>query len=178
MGLVYTETVSEIVVESAPLELGAVALLPMYENSTEYTGIFKYMITDPATLLETEALIELISYEGPSGFTAAETSTNSITISGVAQQVFIDAYYQFIMKDGTVQVLPANTEEPFAALISWSPPATKQTSITHTLKLLIKANPLIGGTDTEETFILEQEIYWKYGPALQTFQNLLSRGTL
>jgi hypothetical protein len=177
MGLKYTETVSEVVT-IAPVLAGDTNLLPLYENSTQYSAAFKYTNIDPLTLLETELEIQLISYSGPNGFSATQTSNKIVTISGMTQQVFLDAYYQFVMPDGSIEILPANTTKEFAALIKWSPPATKSTTVTHSLTLLIKADPILGTPQSQQTFSLQQTVYWKYQQSLANFQNLLSRGTL
>lgn len=177
MALVHTQTVSEVVA-IAPVLPEDTGLLPIYENSTQYSGAFKYTSIDPTTLIETELEIQLVSYNGPSGFSAVQTSNKIVTISGMTQQVFLDAYYQFLMKDGTIKNLPANTIEDFAALIKWSPPVTKSTTVTHSLTLLIKADPILGTPQTQQTFSLQQTVYWKYQQALANFQNLLSKGTL
>lgn len=177
-GLVYTQTNSEVPSEAQTAIEGAAGLTALYENYSVYSAQFKYINTYGPGPSESEAEIELLNYVGPGGFNVVQTTPKIITLSGMASNVFTDSYYQFLMPDNSIQILPADTTAPFLAIIKWNPPTNKVSTITHQLQIKIKADIVAGTLETIETFSLPQEVYWKYGPAVAAFQNLLSRSVL
>jgi hypothetical protein len=177
-GLVYTQTNTQIPSEAQTAEEGIIGLYALYENYSVYSAQFKYINTYGPGPSSSEADIELVSYVGPSGFSIVQTTPKILTLSGAVSNAFTDSYYEFVMPDGSIQQLPSNTTEEFLAIIKWNPPSTKITTITHQLQIKIKADLLANTLETIETFSLPQEVYWKYGPSVAAFQNLLSRSTL
>ena len=102
---------------------------------------------------------------------------NTIRISGSATGVFVDAYYQFIMKDKSLKILPANTQEPYLSIVKWSPPSVKYIyDVPYTIKIKYTSPTTL--SETEETITILQDIYWTYPPAVAAFKALLAKGTI
>jgi hypothetical protein len=102
---------------------------------------------------------------------------DTIRISGSATGVFVDAYYQFIMKDKSLKILPANTQEPYLSIVKWSPPSVKYIyDVPYTIKIKYTSATTPG--ETEETVTILQDIYWTYPPAVAAFKALLAKGTI
>jgi len=102
---------------------------------------------------------------------------DTIRISGSATGVFVDSYYQFIMKDKSIKILPPNTEEPHLAIVKWSPPSTKYIyDVPYNIKIkYTSANTL---TETEETVTILQDIYWNYTASVNGFKTLVKTGAI
>jgi len=119
----------------------------------------------------TSVTINIISFVPQAkGITCVKILADTVRISGSAQSAFTDSFYQFIMRDKTLKILPADTTEDYLAIVRWSPPSTKMIDTNSALKLKID-------NLTEETINISQEVHWYYPTALQGFRNLISKGT-
>lgn len=125
-----------------------------------------------------EANIELLSYSGSNGFICTQTTNKTVSVSGIPKQVFTDAYYQFLMNDNTVKTLPQDTQEDFKALVRWSPPKSKEITITH--NFLVKINYLEDTLPKTAIQVLTvpQTIRWRLDLAVVAFRNALAKGKI
>jgi hypothetical protein len=117
----------------------------------------------------------IVNTNAPSGISISKNG-DKIRISGSPTQVFTDSFYQFVMKDNTLKVLPSNTTEPILAVVRWSPPSTKilyDVPYVITFKYMNNLNQ-----QEQETITILQDVYWNYIPALQGFAVALAKGTI
>jgi hypothetical protein len=115
-------------------------------------------------------VIDIISFvPQASGITCVKISADTVRISGSAQSAFTDSFYQFIMRDKTLKILPVDTTEDYLAIVRWSPPSIK--SIDTISNLTLKVDNL-----TEETIPISQLVQWYYPKAVQGFRNALAKG--
>lgn len=153
-------------------------LAVIYEYGDTFSYDFKVFDVDPTTELLAECEIELINYScSISGFSAQALSEKVLKISGVASNVFVDGYYKFLMSDDSVQILPPTTTG-YKALLEWSPPGQKIATINHTIKVNVSCPTIPSYQEAEHTFVLPQEVHWKWQIALAKFQELVAGGTI
>jgi hypothetical protein len=117
----------------------------------------------------------IVNNNAPSGISIRKNG-DKIRISGSPTRVFTDSFYQFLMKDKTLKVLPNDTTEPILAVVRWSPPSTKilyDVPYVITFKYMNNLNQ-----EEQETITILQDVYWNYIPALQGFAAALAKGTL
>ena len=153
----------------------------IYENGDVFSIDIGFAIPIPAgegsVTYEPVTITKLISTEADiKGVTFTKVG-NIIRISGSATGVFIDSYYQFIMKDKSLKILPVNTQEPYLSIVKWSPPSVKYIyDVPYRIK--IKYTSETTPAETEETITILQDIYWVYPPAVAGFKALLAKGTI
>ena len=153
----------------------------IYEYGDPFSVDFKFedrVILEGSPDVITPAIIEIVSTNLPvSGISVVKIASDTLRISGTPSQVFTDSYYEFIMKDKSIKILPPNTTEEFLSIITWSPPLTKFIDTTYVLNLnvALSTTPTI---QTLEVLNLSQGVYWYYPTAVQAFRTLLSKGTI
>lgn len=175
MALVKTSSTTVIPVE-APTDEVATGFVPVYENSGVFTAELSYQTEASPGAPLTPSLFTLVSYTAPfQGFVATQKDNYTIRITGTPTQVFEGSTYDFLMPDGTIQSLPQNTNANFLTLVKWAPPGLKYKLVTHQITATF-VDPIVGPFTT--TFNLQQDVYWKLGPSLQAFRDLLARGKL
>ena len=131
------------------------------------------LIGEDTTLFSTS--IELLNYlPSVPGFQCTQINSTTLRIEGAASNVFTDAYYTFLMKDGTIRNLRADTAEEYEALVEWSIPSTKIAPIVHTVEA--KVTNLQDSSFGNETKSFTHDVYWKLEPALAQFRTLLAKG--
>jgi hypothetical protein len=108
------------------------------------------------------------------GFTGAQQG-NDIIVSGTPFNVF-DSVYRFIMPDGSIKALPADTTEDFVSIVEWSPPTIKVRELSH--KFSIIANYVEDGVSRTRvmTLVMPQTIRWNFTTAVNSFQQLVANG--
>lgn len=131
--------------------------------------------TDPPTLLPI-TITEFSADINIAGIKIVKKSDDTINISGSPSSIFIDSFYQFIMPDKSLKILPADTKETYLSIVKWSPPSVKYIyDVPYQIKL--KYVSTLTGV-TIETLTILQDIYWTYPPAVAGFKALLARGTI
>lgn len=116
---------------------------------------------------------QVISSNPPFGITISKQGSN-IRISGSPSKIFTDSFYQFVMQDKSVKILPADNTESTLKLIRWSPPSTK---IAYDVPYVINFKYSSNGIEIPETITILQDIYWDYGVAITEFRNVLAKET-
>lgn len=173
MALVKVNSTTVVPIE-APTDEISTGFVPIYENAGVFTAELSYETEAAPGAPLTPAPFTLISYTAPfQGFTATQKNNMTIKITGTATNVFQGSAYEFLMPDNTVQTLPVDTNADFLTLVKWSPPSVKYKVVTHTITASF-VDPIVGPFIT--TFNIQQDVYWKLGPSLQSFRNLLARG--
>ena len=120
----------------------------------------------------TSVVIDIVSFlPQVKGITCVKISSDTVRISGSAQSAFTDSFYQFIMRDKTLKILPADTTEDYLAIVRWSPPSIKSVDTISTLKLRVD-------NSIEETISISQLVQWYYPLAVQGFKNALAKGKI
>ena len=150
----------------------------IYEGEEfSFTLTYQCFTTDGEneTLIPTS--VEFTSYNtNVDGLTCTQLNSTTLKISGIALNVFTDAYYKFLMQDNSVKILPANTTEKYKALIEWSIPENKIAPINHTISA--KVTNLQDATFSQVSNTLTHDAYWKLESAIAQFRTILSKGTI
>lgn len=154
-----------------------ISLYPIYEASNNiFTATFFVQVYDIMMDKYEPAIIESVSYTGINGISAELITDSTFKITGIASDVFLDEFYNFLMTDlKTTKILPKTTTEDFSTIIEWHPPSTKVKTLLHMIDITL-LNDL-----NERAYITlsyPQTIHWKYRPSLTAFQQLLARGTI
>lgn len=109
------------------------------------------------------------------GMTAVKLNASTYRISGTYNNAFPDEFFQFKMKDNTLQVLPASTTQDFLALVEYNMPQP----VTTRKEMLfnVSAPATFGGSpNINWPFTMYQWVVWRYQTAVASVQNLVSRG--
>lgn len=129
----------------------------------------------------TPAKISIIAYSGIEGYTLTKKDDYTLTLTGSPSSVFTNQSSSFLMPDlKTVKVLPLNTTEKYAALVSWSPPPITEIIRMHNITILINYNDSFFGQPMTavKTLSIPQKIIWRYDVGIAGFRNALSKGTI
>lgn len=177
MAFVYTSSTT-INVSEDPLipEIGR--FVSVYDGGGIFSTDIQYFEETTQESVKGEIQeIELLSYNQPvSGLNIFQKDVNTITISGIAQNVIQGGSYKFLMPDKTIQILPADTTLQYDALVRWSPPPIKMVQVNHIIEVMIKKTP--SSANYNQTLSVTQEIYWRLQYGLQAFQSALAKGRL
>jgi hypothetical protein len=154
-------------------------LEPVYENGEAFS--VDIQLRSPVTTTEgvtynvvtiTELVSSIINIDG---IRVTQKSSDTLNITGSPSNVFVDAYYEFIMKDRSIKRLPANTTEDFLSIVRWSPPSTKLLEdVPYKIKLKYKVLP--DTTINEETLTILQDVYWDRATSTASFRKFVARG--
>lgn len=165
--------------------LGEYRLYSVYDEGATFTQVINIIDVPPPVaegMPEEEPrtfTVELLSStmgQPTISFTVDEEASTG-TFVGRAQDSFPDQYYQFIMPDKSLKILPKTTTEDFLAIVRWNPPNTKIITISHTFKLKITYTDILGGEE-ELTFTYLQDVYWVWQPALAAFRDFVNKGKI
>lgn len=149
----------------------------VYENGPAFSvdiTIQEEVIDESSIAYVDVPVIEATAVNLPSGITINRYA-DKIRISGSPFNVFTDSFYQFVMKDRSLKILPADTTEPVLSLVRWSPPSTK---VLYDVPYIINFKYMSNGVQMSNTVTILQDIYWKYDVAVQGFRNALAKGTI
>ena len=160
-----------------------------YGNSFSIDANFSYVPTgeeDPYIDIELDYISVSTDLSAASTLAVEQVGPKSLRISGRAIDVFMDAFYQFLMPDNTLKILPADTTESFLALVRYSPPGLKRKTVTHTVNYdityLPNPSPPSGSPGAEltinNTTAFTQDIVWNYNIAVQQFRTVLAKGVI
>jgi len=109
------------------------------------------------------------------GMTAVKLNASTYRISGSFSNAFPDEYYEFKMKNGSLQVLPANTTEDFLALVEYNMP--QPVTIRQEFLFNVSAPATFNGSpNINWPFTMFQWVVWRYQTAVTNVKSLVSRG--
>lgn len=157
-----------------------------YGNIFSIDANFTYVPTgeeDPYIDIELDYISVSTTLSATSTLTVQQVGPKSLRISGRAIDIFTDAFYQFIMPDNSLKILPPDTTEFFLALVRYSPPGIKRKTVTHTVNYDITyqpnpSDPLATGQTINNTTAFTQDIVWNYNIAVQQFNAVLAKGVI
>jgi hypothetical protein len=152
----------------------------VYENGSTFSvdiAIQEEVIVESSIAYIDVPVTSVTASNLPSGITVSKF-TDKIRISGSPFSVFTDSFYQFVMKDRSLKILPVDTTEPVLAIVRWSPPSTKIAyDVPYTINLKYMSSG-VSSVEVSETITILQDIYWNYGVAVTGFRNALAKGTI
>jgi hypothetical protein len=160
-------------------EPGTLYIPTIYDGTTYSVDIqFSVRYFDPlGTLLGTliasnvTSTFDFTQY----GMTAVKLNPSTYRISGAFSNAFPDEYYRFKMKNGTLQVLPANTTEDFLALVEYNMP--QPVTIRIEIPFSITApETFTSGVNITWPFTMFQWVVWRYQTAVTNVKTLVSQG--
>lgn len=161
-----------------------------YGNTFSIDANFTYVPTgeeDPYIDIELDYINVITNLSLTSTLTVEQIGLKSLRISGRAIDIFTDAFYQFIMPDNSLKILPPDTKEFFLALVRYSPPGVKRKTVTHSINYDVtykpNTSPVGGGTPATEltinnTTAFTQDVVWNYNIAVQQFNTVLAKGVI
>jgi hypothetical protein len=112
------------------------------------------------------------------GLSLTKPSANIARITGPYSNVFPNTYYEFVMPDLSLKVLPPNTTEKFLALERYKMPSPTYIMKDIVFSVTIPPDPVEGGSPTTESVTMHQYVYWVYQTAVSNVQNLVAKGTV
>ena len=99
------------------------------------------------------------------GIEFSKPNAYTVRLTGPAESVFTNQFYKFKMPDMSLQILPANTTEPFLGLVQYQMPSPTYIMKTYSFDVTIPAT--YGSTSTVvESATMNQWFYWKYQVAI------------
>lgn len=154
---------------------------PVFEFGDDYSVDLIFAYNGTETYLD--ANIQLVSFSSEFNvFSVTQIDNKTLRLTGRATDVFLDQYYEFNMSDSIVDLkrLPPDTTEPFAALVSYEPPAVFRITKQHTINYIVTytPNPLftIQPLVINITTVFDQDIVWSYNMTAQRLQTLILKG--
>lgn len=134
------------------------------ESSTELTYQYAYATNVTSSYNWASKGIE---FSKPNAYT--------VRLTGPAESVFVDQFYEFAMPDYSIQRLNPNTTEPFLSLVHYSMPTPTFTMLAYPFTVTIPAT-YGGGSTVNEDHTMNQWFYWRYQVAVANIANLRARG--
>jgi hypothetical protein len=110
------------------------------------------------------------------GLTITALNSHSLRVSGSQNNAFPGTFYQFLMPNYSLKVLPPTTTETYLSLVQYHMPAV--TSILKEIQftVVIPPDPLLGGTNVTETVTMNQWVMWRYASAKAGVLLAVSKG--
>ena len=99
-------------------------------------------------------------------------SGNIVTLSGTFASVFDNEYYEFVLDDNTLQVLPPDTTEDFKALVKYEMPNPVTQNNSYAFSV---TGPGETGNVTIQVDVGQWAV-WRYQTAVTNIGNLRIRG--
>lgn len=116
------------------------------------------------------------SYDWASkGIVFSKPNAYTVRLTGPAETVFVDQFYEFKMADYSVQRLPANTTESFFSLTHYSMPSPTYTMLAYPFTVTIPSTYGSGST-VNESHTMNHWFYWSYSVAVANVAACVSRG--
>ena len=99
------------------------------------------------------------------GLTITALNSNSLRVSGSQNNAFPGTFYQFLMADYSIKVLPPSTTEKYLSLVQYHMPPITSILKEIQFRVTIPPDPLLGGTNITETVTMNQWVMWRYASA-------------
>jgi len=153
----------------------------VYEAATfsidlQFQGSYASAATPPVITLENATAVTLTTDVAINGLVATKPNVYTYRISGAYANAFPNSYYQFIMQDYSLKVLPPTTTEDWIALIRYQMPSPTSIQKDILFTVTIPPDPLLGGAPTTETVTMSQWVFWNFASARASIINLVSEG--
>lgn len=105
------------------------------------------------------------------GASITKTTNTSFSLSGSYFGVIEGAIYNFVMRDGTVRQLPANTTEDYRAIIKFRLPSILVDVLEVNFSVTVDDGE---GGEFIENVTMEQYVHYSYTTSVSQFRNLVA----
>ena len=153
----------------------------VYEAATfsidlQFEGAYSSAATPPVVTYQNATAVSLTTNVALNGLVATKPNVYTYRISGAYANAFPNSYYQFKMRDLSLQVLPPTTTEDWIALIRYQMPSPTSIQKDIVFSVTIPADPLLGGAATTENVTISQWVFWNFASARASVINLVGEG--
>lgn len=101
----------------------------------EYIDTFAFSAEFTSDVLETTYVVTDVTFSPSLTGITTSFSGNTINISGSVTNVFPDKHYEFRMNDGSVQILPPDTTQPFYGITKYQADFLRYVEVVYTITL-------------------------------------------
>ena len=111
------------------------------------------------------------------GLSTTVINSHTLRLSGAQTNAFPGTFYQFLMPDFSIKILPPTTTETYLSLVQYHMPPI--TSILKDLQFRVVIPPdlTLGGSNTTESVTMNQWVLWRYASAKAGVDLAVSKGT-
>ena len=156
---------------------GGAVLFDSIRNDTQFTMSVSFTATEPPAIEGgAPTQLDILSVAGTTTTQGvAITSVGNVaTITGKITGIF-DEQWEFVMKDGSVKILPINNNEDWDAVVRWRPASTVERQISYTF--VVSHKDSLNNT-TSTTISIPQYVYWHWAPSLSSLKDFVKRGSI
>jgi len=153
----------------------------VYEAATfsidlQFEGSYSSAGDPPVITLENATAVTLTTDVAINGLVVTKPNVYTYRISGAWANAFTNSYYQFKMRDLSLQVLPPTTTEDWIALIRYQMPSPTSIQKDIVFSVTIPPDPLLGGAATTENVTMSQWVFWNFASARASVITLVGEG--
>ena len=142
----------------------------------QFQGSYASAADPPVITLENATAVTLNTNVAINGIVATKPNVYTYRLSGAWANAFTNSYYQFIMQDYSLKVLPPTTTEDWIALIRYQMPSPTSIQKDIVFSVTIPPDPLVGGAATTENVTMSQWVFWNFASARASVINLVGTG--
>jgi hypothetical protein len=142
----------------------------------KFEGAYASAATPPVITYQNATAVSLTTNVAINGLVVTKPNVYTYRISGAWTDAFINSYYQFIMQDYSLKVLPPNTTEDWISLIRYQMPSPTSIQKDIVFSVTIPPDPLVGGAATTENVTMSQWVFWNFASARASVINLVGLG--
>lgn len=153
----------------------------VYEAATfsidlQFEGSYASEADPPEITYQNATAVSLTTNVAINGLVATKPNAYTYRITGAWANAFTNSYYQFIMQDYSLKVLPPTTTEDWISLIRYQMPSPTSIQKDIVFSVTIPADPILGGAPTTENVTMSQWVFWNFASARASVINLVSLG--
>ena len=142
----------------------------------QFEGSYASAADPPVITYQNATAVSLTTNVAINGLVATKPNAYTYRITGAWANAFTNSYYQFIMQDYSLKVLPPTTTEDWISLIRYQMPSPTSIQKDIVFSVTIPADPILGGAPTTENVTMSQWVFWNFASARASVINLVSLG--
>ena len=142
----------------------------------QFEGSYASAADPPEITLVNATAVTLTTNVAINGLVATKPNVYTYRLSGAWANAFTNSYYQFIMQDYSLKVLPPTTTEDWIALIRYQMPSPTSIQKDLVFSVTIPPDPLVGGAATTQNVTMSQWVFWNFASARASVINLVGTG--
>lgn len=142
----------------------------------QFEGSYASEADPPEITYQNATAVSLTTNVAINGLVATKPNAYTYRLSGAWANAFTNSYYQFIMQDYSLKVLPPTTTEDWISLIRYQMPSPTSIQKDIVFSVTIPADPILGGAPTTENVTMSQWVFWNFASARASVINLVSLG--
>lgn len=142
----------------------------------QFEGSYASEADPPEITYQNATAVSLTTNVAINGLVATKPNAYTYRITGAWANAFTNSYYQFIMQDYSLKVLPPTTTEDWISLIRYQMPSPTSIQKDIVFSVTIPADPILGGAPTTENVTMSQWVFWNFASARASVINLVSLG--